>query len=41
MNKVMITLLNDIYEKKFWKAFYIYAQENEVCRSRAESVIWP
>ena len=39
MNKVMNTLLNEIYEKKFWKAFHIYAQENEVCRSRAESVI--
>ena len=41
MNKVMITLLNDIYEKKFWKAFHIYAQVNEECTSRAESVIWP
>ena len=39
MNKVMITLLNDIYEKKFWTAFHIDAQENEVCRSPAESVI--
>ena len=39
MNKVMNTLLNDIYEKKFWTAFHIDAQENEVCRSRAESVI--
>ena len=35
----MITLLNDIYEKTFWTAFHIYAQENEVCRSHAESVI--
>ena len=35
----MITLLNDIYEKKFWTAFHIDTQENEVCRSPAESVI--
>ena len=40
MNNVIITSLNNIYEKKFWKAFHIYAQANEECTSHAESVIW-
>ena len=39
MNNVIITSLNNIYEKKFWKAFLIYAQANEECTSHAESVI--
>ena len=41
MNNVIIASLNNIYEKKLWKAFHIYAQANEECTSHAESVIWP